>query len=341
MTLQLIGIDLAKNVFHLHGVDGAGREVFRKKVYRAELLESLRNKPNCRVVMEACGGSQHWARSIEALGHTPELIAPQYVKPFVQRNKTDWKDAEAICTAARQPHMRYVPRRSVAQQDIQNLHRIRQRLVTGRTALVNEVRGLLQEYGIVIPLGRRTFAKSFPEILLTRSTELSSLARETFCELLDEYLALNTRIGKLERKIQSLSKEHPVCQRLTAIPGVGYITATAVIAAVGDARVFKNGREFSAWLGLTPREHSTGGKQQLFGISKRGDVYMRTLLIHGARIALRYAPRRTDRQSLWALNLMHRKGTNRAAVALANKNARVIWALIAKDEEYKAFPLVA
>lgn len=341
MTLQLIGIDLAKNVFHLHGVDGTGREVFRKRVYRDELLASLRAVNPCKVVMEACGGANYWARSIESLGHQPQLIAPQYVKPFVQRNKTDWKDAEAICVAARQPHMRFVPRKSVEQQDVQNLHRVRQRLVTARTALVNEVRGLLHEYGITIPQGRRVFAKLLPEILLIHGERLSSLTKETFYDLLDEYRAIDARINQLERKMKTLCVTHPICRRLTAIPGVGVITASAIVAAVGDISVFKNGRQFAAWLGLTPREHSTGGKQRLHGISKRGDVYIRTLLIHGARIALRYAHRHNDRQSRWALDLMQRKGTNRTVVAMANKNARVIWALIAKDEEYKSFPLAA
>lgn len=341
MTLQLIGIDLAKNVFHLHGVDGNGREVFRKRVYRDELLESLRAVSPCKVVMEACGGANHWARSIESLGHIPQLIAPQYVKPFVQRNKTDWKDAEAICVAARQPHMRFVPRKSVEQQDVQNLHRVRQRLVTARTALVNEVRGLLHEYGITIPRGRRIFAKLLPELLLSCGERLSSLTRETFYELLDEYRGLEERITALERKMKALCAAHPVCHRLTAIPGVGYITASAIVAAVGDVSVFKNGREFAAWLGLTPREYSTGGRQRLHGISKRGDVYIRTLLVHGARIALRYAPRHNNRQSRWALDLMQRKGTNRTVVAMANKNARVIWALMAKDDEYRTSPLAA
>lgn len=341
MGLELIGIDLAKNVFHLHGVDGQGREVFRKRVYRSELLDSLQKLTACRVVMEACGGSNHWAREIEALGHCPQLIAPQYVKPYVQRNKTDWKDAEAICVAARQPHMRFVPKRSVSQQDLQNLHRIRQRLITSRTALVNEARGLLTEYGIVMPLGRRTFAKCLPEILLAQGVLFSSLARETFYGLLEEYHEIHARIEKLDGKLRSICAAHAVCKRLVAIPGVGYITATAIVAAVGDVGVFQNGRQFAAWIGLTPREHSTGGKQRLFGISKRGDVYIRTLLIHGARIALRFAARRTDRQSRWALDLLQRKGPNRSAVALANKNARIIWALIANGEEYRSVPLAA
>lgn len=340
MKLELIGIDLAKNVFHVHGVDRQGRECFRKRLYRGEFLATFRNLSPCRVVMEACGGSNHWARELEKLGHHPELIAPQHVKPFVRRNKTDWKDAEAICVAARQPDTRYVPRRTIEQQDIQSLHRIRQRLVCRRTAVVNETRGLLAEYGIVIAMGRRNFAKVLPELLFGENC-LSSLGKENFCCLLDEYRELERRILDLEKKLLSFCKAHPVCKRLTKIPGVGYLTATAIVASVGDASVFKNGRNFAAWMGLTPREDSTGGKQRLLGISKRGDVYLRTLLIHGARITLRHAARRNDRQIRWVLDLMQRKGANRSAVALANKNARVIWALIAKDEEYKPIPMAA
>ena len=340
MALELVGIDLAKNVFHLHGMDGAGREVLRRRVCRGELLSVMREMKGCRVVMESCAGSNYWAREIEKLGHTVQLIAPHYVKPYVQRNKTDFKDAEAICVAARQPTMRYVPRKSIEQQDVQSVHRVRERLVRARTALVNEIRGLLGEYGIVMAKGRRTFAKAMPEVFL-KEQNLTPLALETFQELWQEYVVLDERIAKLERKIRTICTNHPICQRLLKIPGVGILTATAIIAAIGDAHVFRNGREFAAWVGLTPVEHSTGGRQRLFGISKRGDVYLRTLLIHGARITLRYLHRHQDRRSVWAANLLQRRGVNRASVALANKNARVIWALIAKDEEYRALPIAA
>ena len=341
MTIALVGLDLAKDIFHIHAVDEKGREILRKKLYRDEVKEYFANLQSSRIVMEACGGSNYWAREIESLGHKTELISPQYVKPFVQRNKTDAKDAEAICIAARQPAMRYVPKRSAEQQDIQNLHRIRQRLVKSRTALVNEVRGFLGEYGVVISKGRRTFAKVFNEVIFKNQSQLSQLAQETFEELWQEYLAIEERIKILENKLQRLTKENLVCVRLMSIPGVGYLTASAMLAAVGDIGVFKNGRELAAWLGLTPREHSTGGKQRLYGISKRGDTYLRTLLIHGARISLRYLNKRNDRQSEWAKDLLKRKGANRAAVALANKNARVIWALMTSQECYKKLPLAA
>lgn len=341
MTISLLGIDLAKDVFHIHGVDKFGREVVKKRVYRSDLLDFVSRLPSTRIVLEACGGSNYWSREFEKFGHRVELIAPQYVKPFVKRNKNDWKDAEAICTAASQSNMRYVPKRSEHQQDIQNLHRIRQRLVKSRTALVNEARGFLHEYGIVIPKGRRTFAKMYPEVMLKEGERLSELARTTLYELWQEYLSIDKRIRAYEAKLKRIAKETPVCELLMQVPGIGFLTATGLFAAVGDINVFKNGRELAAWLGLTPREHSTGGKQRLLGISKRGDTYLRTLLIHGARVSLRFIKNHNDRRSVWATNLLERKGTNRTAVALANKNARVAWALMKNHQSYKEFPLAA
>lgn len=341
MNISIVGIDLAKNVFHLHGVDEKGRAVLTARVFRDELICKLRDIKPCRVVMEACGGSHYWSREIEQLGHQVQLIAPQYVKPFVLRNKNDWKDAEAITVAARQPTMRYVPRRDIGQQDLQSIHRIRERLVKARTALVNEVRGLLQEYGIVILKGRRNFTKYFLVTLEKESAKLTSSSREFFTNLWSEYQELNAKIERYELKLKLFAKVHPVCVRLMKIPGVGIMSATAIVAVARDMSVFRNGREFAAWLGLTPREHSTGGKQRLGGISKRGDCYTRKLLVHGARVTLRYIKKRSDRQGVWAKDLLLRKGMNRSAVALANKNARTIWALIHHDQEYKSFPLAA
>lgn len=291
--------------------------------------------------MEACGGANYWAREFEKLGHEVSLIAPQYVKPFVQRNKTDWKDAEAITIAARQSHMRYVPKRDEGQQDLQNIHRVRERLVKARTALVNEVRGLLMEYGIVFPQGRKAFERSFLERFSREESRLSSLAVQTFYDLWEEYHEVNKKVLKYEKILKDYCKNHPVCARLVAVPGIGPITATAIVAKAADVSVFKNGREFSAWLGLTPKEHSTAGKQTLLGVSKRGDKYIRTLLIHGARIVMRHLKDKTDRTSGWARNLKERKGMNKATVALANKNARVIWCILAKEQEYQTFPLAA
>lgn len=335
MNPKILGIDIAKSVFHIHAVDGRGKELFHKKVYRSDLLRVVANIPACRVVLEACGSSNYWAREFEKHGHQVDLIAPQYVKPFVQRNKNDWKDAEAICVASQQPHMRYVPKKSSEQQDIQNLHRVRERLVRSRTALVNELRGFLNECGIVIPRGRRVFAAKFIELVSQHEHSLNALTTETLYELWSEYINLDERIKSYEQKLQAIAKSSALCTRLQTIPGIGFLTATALYAAIGNAQVFKNGRELAAWLGITPREYSTGGKQRLLGISKRGDCYLRKLLIHGARVTLRYAGRKTDPLSRWATDLKQRKGTNRASVALANKNARIAWALITKNKEFQ------
>ena len=341
MELDIIGIDLAKEVFHISGVDRSGREVLKKKVYRSEFAQFLHLSPKSRVVMESCGGSNHWARIAEQAGHKVQLIAPQHVTPFVQRNKNDFKDAAAICEAASRPQMKFVPRRSIEQQDIQNLHRIRSRLVKGRTALINELRGLLLEYGIVMSKSRRAFEKQFMETLEAKGKELTSLARETFSDLWNEYWEVDARVEKIEKKLEAIFKAHPVCKQLGTIPGVGVLTATAVVSAVGDISVFKNGRQLAAWLGLTPREYSTGGKQRLLGISKKGDCYIRMLLVHGARSTLYRLKNKEDKRSMWAKDLLQRKGTNRTAVALANKNARTIWALLTHRTEYQTFQLAA
>ena len=341
MNPKILGLDIAKNVFHIHGVDGRGRELYKKKLYREEVKEYFGTVKCCRVVLEACGGSNYWAREIEKFGHRVDLIAPQYVRPFVKRNKNDARDAESIAIAAQQPGMRYVPKKSTYQQDVQNLHRIRERLVKARTALVNEMRGLLGEYGIVIARGRQVFEAQFLGVMDRHEDALSELAKEAFYDLWDEYHQIEKRIKCYERKLQAFCRNTATCKRLEKVRGVGYLTATAVVAAIGNGSVFRNGREFAAWVGLTPREHSTGGKQRLLGISKRGDVYLRKLLVHGARVSLNYVGRYEDEVGKWANNLKQKKGTNRAAVALANKNARIIWAIIAKNEDYRTFPLAA
>lgn len=341
MNVHTIGVDISKSVFYLHGVDAKGKEVLRKKLYRDEFLEHFVSLKRCRVVMEACAGSNHWAREIAKLGHETKLIAPQYVRPYVKRNKNDWKDAEAIAEASQRPNMRYVPQKSAGQQDIQNLHRIRERMVKHRTALINEARAQLHEYGVVLPKSRQNFEKRYMETLVKESSRLSSLCFDTLSGLWSEYLELKKRIVELERKLKTICREHPECQKLITMPGVGYLTATAMLAAVADVSVFKNGRSLAAWIGLTPREVSTGGKQRLFGISKRGDKYLRKLLVHGARVTLRHLAKYKDQTSVWATNLKQQKGSNKAAVALANKNARVIFALLSKGEVYKQRPLVA
>ncbi len=339
MKVTRLGIDLAKTVFHLHGVDNNEKVVFKKRCGRVELSKFAANLSPCLIGMEACGSSNFWAREFQKYGHTVRLISPQFVKPYVKSNKNDVADAEAICEAVGRPNMRFVPIKTIEQQDIQSLHRIRERLVKTRTALANEIRGLLVEYGIVIPKGITRLRKELVEVLA--KAQLTAMSQESFGSLVAELRELDERIATYESKIKMIHENHPVSKRLATIPGVGPLTATALIAAVSDPSLFKNGRGLAAWLGLVPRQHSTGGKDLLLGISKRGDVYLRRLLIHGARAVLFHSGKKQDRLSLWAKKVMERRGLNRAAVALANKNARMIWVLMSRNEEFKNFAVAA
>jgi transposase len=336
MELSVLGIDLAKNVFQLHGVDSDGKEILRKKVSRSQLLTLIGQLPPCLIGMEACGGAHHWARQFQKLGHEVKLVSPQFVKPYVKSNKNDAADAEAICEAVTRPSMRFVPIKSTDQQEIQSLHRVRERLIKGRTALSNEIRGLLHEFGIVIPRSIAAVKKKLAEVVSDPPAELcSALMIPLIQELQQELQLIEERIERITEKIRAIHQAHPVCQRLETIPGVGPLIATALIAAVGDPRAFKNGREMSAWLGLVPRQNSSGGKEKLLGISKRGDVYLRKLVIHGARAALLRIDRYQDRRGIWARSLLERRGKNRATVALANKNTRIAWALMVSEKEYQ------
>jgi transposase len=291
--------------------------------------------PPVLIGMEACGGAHYWARRFREHGHAVKLMAPQFVKAYVKSNKNDTRDAEAIAEAVTRPTMRFVPIKDVEQQDIQALHRIRERLIGERTALVNEVHGLMNEYGIVIPKGVPKFRQAVVDKLESEKDKLTPLSQELFWKLLEEFAALEQQIAFDQEKLESLAKTHPECQRLMSIPGIGPITATALIAAVGDVGVFKNGRQFAAWLGLVPKQHSTGGQTRLLGISKRGDSYLRKLLIHGARATLRFAGLKTDGRSRWIQGLLERRGWNRTAVAVANKNARIVWALLSRGGLYQ------
>jgi transposase len=331
---SVLGIDLAKRVFHLVGMDPAGHVVLRKRVTREALMSCIMQLPPMMIGMEACGGAHYWARRFREHGHTPKLIAPQFVKPYVKSNKNDPGDAEAICEAVTRPTMRFVPIKEVAQQDLQALHRARERVVKARTALVNEIRGLLSEYGIVLPQSVAKFRRTFTATLEAERTKLTALGWELFAQLYDEFCALDKRLAAYNEKIAAIGAAHPVCQRLVTIPGIGPLTATALVAAVNEASQFKNGRQLAAWIGLVPRQHSTGGKARLLGISKRGDGYLRKLFIHGARATLRWIRLKTDRRSTWLRGLIERRGKNKAAVALANKNARIAWALLTSDQTY-------
>jgi len=335
MDISTVGVDLAKNVFQVHGMNKRGKMIVRKRLSRGKFLEFFANLPPCLVAMEACGSASCWGRRLQVLGHEVRLISPQFVKPYVKTNKNDFNDAEAICEAASRPRMRFVPVKTIEQQDIQCLHRVRQLLVQQRTALVNQARGLLREYGVFIPRGIGCFRRAMPEVLEDGDNELTDLTRPLMADLYTRVQELDQHIDGYKRHIEALSRARPVCQRMEKVEGVGALTATAVMAAAGDAKVFKNGRQMSAWLGLVPRQHSSGEHNRLFGISKRGDVYVRSLLIHGARSVVLRCKHKSDPKSRWLQGLIQRRGFNRACVALANKNARTLWALMAHGEEYR------
>lgn len=330
----LIGMDISKHSFEVFGRDETGSAVIRKRLYRSEVLNFYANLKPCKIGIEACGGAHYWARELMAFGHEVRLISPQFVKPYVKSNKNDRADAEAICEAVSRPGMRFVGIKSVSQQDVLSLHRVRERLVKSRTALANEIRGLLSEYGVIVPQGISRIRVGFSEILETNQAKLTAMARETFADLLQEFHQIDEHIDRYEKKIKQIHLTNPISKQLATIPGVGEIIATAVIASVGDPTVFKNGRQFAAWLGLVPRQHSTGGKERLLGISKRGDTYLRKQLIHGARSVMVQLGKHGDRRSTWAKKLKERRGVNRTTVAVANKNARVMWAILTKGTRY-------
>jgi transposase len=333
--LSVLGIDIAKQVFHLVGMAAHGTIVIRKRLYRAQLMAFIAQLAPTLIGLEACGGAHYWARRFREHGHEVKLMAPQFVTPYRKANKNDLRDAEAIAEAVTRPTMRFVPVKSVEQQDLQALHRVRERLMKARTALINETRGLLHEYGIIVPQGAATFRTHVLEKLATEDAKLTPQSLRLFQQLLEELGALEARVATEDAQLTQVAQTHPVCQRLMTIPGLGELTATALVAAVSDAAQFKNGRQFAAWLGLVPRQHSTGGKVRLLGISKHGDSYLRKLLVHGARSCLRWVGRKRDRRSQWIQSLMERRGWNRTAVALANKNARVAWVLLCTEEVYR------
>lgn len=335
MNVTTLGIDLAKNVFQIQGVDVKGRPVLHKRLSRSKFLPFFANLPPCLIGLEACGSSNHWARRLRVVGHEVRQISPQYVKPYVKTNKNDKNDAEAICEAVTRPNMRFVPTKNLAQQDIQALHRIRERLVRDRTALVNQTRGVLREYGIFIPVGIGPFRRIIPQVLEDAQNELTPLAREITADQYERLHELDRRIADYDARINAVFRGSELCQRLTVLDGVGPMTATALVAAAGNAKEFSNGRHFAAWLGLVPRQRSSGDRHKLLGISKRGNTYLRTLLIHGARSVLRRCDTRTDARGRWMQNIMERRGFNRACVALANKNARILWALMVRGEPYR------
>jgi transposase len=328
-----IGIDLAKQVFQVHGVDERGHTVLRRRLARSQVRAVLIQLPPCVVGLEACGSAHYWARELRALGHDVRLMAPQFVRPYRKNDKNDGNDAEAICEAVGRPHMRFVPIKDVTQQAVLTVHRARQLLIGERTALVNQSRGLLAEFGLIVPAGIGTLRRLWPSLL--EAPELPVLAREVFTDLADRLRALDERIAVYERRVDQLARQLEPAPRLMQVPGVGPVTATALVATVGEAHTFRNGRQLAAWLGLVPRQHSSGSTRRLGRITKRGDVYLRTLLIHGARAVLCHLARRTDTTSRWVTALRDRRGFNKAVVALAAKHARILWALLATGRDYQ------
>ena len=329
--INRVGIDLAKTVFHVTAVDEAGVVVERKRFRRAGLHSYLTLlPPGCLVAMEACGSAHHWARLALHLGHKVLMMSPHKVAPYANANKNDVNDADGIAEASSRPGMRFVGVKSVEQQHLQQVHRARQLAVKERTAHCNQLHGFLLEYGIESPKGVAVLRRHLVGIVEDAENELPFNGRVLLRDLGEELRRLDERVKQFDAQITAISQAEPACQRLQAIPGIGPLTATALVAAVGDAAEFRNGRELSAWLGLVPRQYSTGGRPRLLGISKRGDRYIRYLLIHGARAALRTAGRHDNRRSRWALEVESRRGRNIATVALANKNARAAWAVLAK-----------
>jgi len=337
MKLIRVGVDLAKNVFQVHGVDRQEKAAWRRRLTRQNWLEVLREtvEPGCVIGMESCGSAHHWARKLQGLGFRVKLIAPQFVKPYVKSNKNDANDAEAICEALGRPSMRFVSVKTVEQQDIQAMHRVRSGLIEQRTAKANQIRGLVAEYGLVAPKEIGHLRIALPIWLEDTENGLSDRFRHLLHGLWGDLRSLDDRVSELERDIAAIAQTDPVAKRLQQLRGVGPIIATALVAAVGNAEQFAKGRQMSAALGLTPRQHSSGGKERLLGISKRGDAYLRTLLIHGARSVIRTARGKDDRLSQWVTRLAARSHPNVAAAALANKTTRMAWAMLRNGTDYQ------
>jgi transposase len=341
MNIHTIGIDLGKTSFHVVGLNERGEVVVRKRFSRGQLLRFTANRKVHVIGMEACGGSHFLGRALQEQGHEVRLIPAQYVKPYVKTNKSDYIDAEAIAEAVGRPTMRFVPIKSDEQLDLQSLHRVRERWVMRRTAVLNQIRGLLLERGITLRKGRRYVEEALPGILEDAEAKLSGALRLLLAQLKVEFEQLDTRVSEADAVIQKMVCENEACQRLVKIPGIGPVTATAVMAAIGNGAAFRKGREFAAWMGVVPREHSTGGKQKLLGISKRGNSYLRRLFVQCARAVLQQKAKQSPGLKAWLEQLTSRTHYNVAGVALANKLARMAWAVLATGEAYRPPQLAA
>jgi transposase len=336
MQVTTYGVDLAKQVFQVHWVDMDSGEVKRKVLARGQMQAFFARQAAGVVAMEACGSAHHWGRALQALGHQVRLISGQFVRPFVKTNKTDAADAQGIWEAAQRPEMRFVALKSEQQQALMGLHRIRAQLVKQRTMQANQVRGLLYEFGVVVPKSWSALLTQAGPILVDRSrTEIPELIRGELQQQLQGLRELTGRIEQLQRSMGAYRSQDERCRRIEAIPGVGPLSSTAIVASVGDARTCRSGREFAAFLGLVPRQSGTGGRVKLLGISKRGDPYLRTLLIHGARSVVNHSSRPGRAMPCWLRELLSRRPKNVAVVALANKIARTIWALLAHERKFE------
>jgi transposase len=333
-NITLLAIDIAKNVFQLHGTNKEGKVILKLQVPRGRLLEKIANINPCKICMEACGSSNYWGREFQKLGHRVELMHPKYVKPYIHRNKNDVNDAAGIAKAARDPDAKFCDVRTEHQQDVQSTHRIRKLAIQQRTALANQIRGLLAEYGIIISKGINNIRKQLPTILDSNKEKVSGLMLNNMQGLYEDLVYLDKKIDSYNKKIVVLLKEDELGKRLMDVPGIGVLGATLLSSILGNGAAFKNGRHFAAFLGLTPKQHSSGEKERLMGISKGGDTYLRTLLIHGARSVLLRTGKKSDSQSVWLRNLKFRCGYNKAAVALANKIARVVCAIAKGGSKY-------
>lgn len=332
--IKVLGIDLAKDVFQLHGTDATGKRVLKKRLSREKLIEFVANLKPCLIGFEACLGAHYWARIFEQMGHTVKIMAPKFVKPYIKSNKNDANDAAGIAEAVTRPEMRFVAVKSIEQQDVLLLHRARELVMRQKTALVNQIRGLLIEFGIVIPKGVSRIAQLI-QVLEDNKTQLTERSTAVFARMYEQFKNYNEQIKLYDNDIEQMSAQNSMCQEIMKIEGVGIITASAVVATVGDAKTFKNGRQMAAWLGLVPRQHSSGNTIKLSSISKRGDGYVRKLLVHGARSVVNKCEKKTDKKSQWVADKKNRLGYNKSTVALANKNARIIWAIMATGECYR------
>jgi transposase len=335
MKFTRCGLDIAKQVFQVHGVNEHGVVKCRKTLPRAKVLEFFAQLPPCLIGIEACGSAHYWARELSKLGHMVKLMATQYVAAYRKRGKNDANDAEAICEAVGRPNMRFVAIKSEEQQAVLMVHRARTLTMANRVAQVNQIRGLLGEFGLVVPKGVARLRRELPGILEDAENGLPALAREVLCGLLEQLREADMRISAYDRRIRALAEASEPARRLMRVESIGPQTATALVATVGDPHVFKNGRGLAAWLGITPRQHSSGGTQRLGQITRQGDSYLRTLLVHGARAYLRVVDKKTDAKSDWARRLKQRRHVNVAAVALAAKHARIAWAILAHGTEYR------